>query len=88
VFAVVSDPIGSGFAASLAHPGGNITGFAAYDPAIGGKWMALLKEIAPHTVHVALLFNPPTAVAPQLFISSIQAAASSLAVQASPLRFT
>jgi putative tryptophan/tyrosine transport system substrate-binding protein len=83
VFAVVSDPIGSGFAASLAHPGGNITGFAAYDPAIGGKWMALLKEIAPHTAHVALLFNPPTAVAPQLFISSIQAAASSLAVEAS-----
>jgi putative tryptophan/tyrosine transport system substrate-binding protein len=83
VFAVVSDPIGSGFCASLAHPGGNITGFAAYDPAVGGKWMELLKEIAPRTARVALLFNPETAVAPQLFISSIQAAASSLAVQAS-----
>jgi putative tryptophan/tyrosine transport system substrate-binding protein len=83
VFAVVSDPIGSGFGASLAHPGGNITGFAAYDPAVGSKWMELLKEIAPRTVRVALLFNPATAVAPQLFISFIQAAASSLAVQAS-----
>jgi putative tryptophan/tyrosine transport system substrate-binding protein len=83
VFAVVSDPIGSGFAASLAHPGGNITGFTANEPAVGGKWMALLTEIAPRTVRVALLFNPATAVAPQLFFSSIQAAASSLAVQAS-----
>jgi putative tryptophan/tyrosine transport system substrate-binding protein len=81
VFAVVSDPVGSGFGASLARPGGNITGFAAYDPAVAGKWMELLKEIAPRTVRVALLFNPATAVAPQLFISSIQAAAPSLAVQ-------
>jgi putative tryptophan/tyrosine transport system substrate-binding protein len=83
VFWAVSDPIGSGFGASLAHPGGNITGFSAYDPAVGGKWMALLKEIAPRTVRVALLFNPATAVAPQLFISYIQAATSSRAVQAS-----
>jgi putative tryptophan/tyrosine transport system substrate-binding protein len=83
VFAVVSDPIGSGFASSLAHPGGNITGFTANAPTLGGKWMGLLKEIAPRIAHVSLLFNPATAVAPQLFISFIQAAASSLAVQAS-----
>jgi putative ABC transport system substrate-binding protein len=83
VFAVVSDPIGSGFGASLAHPGGNITGFTTNEPAVGGKWIGLLKEIAPRTVRVALLFNPTTAVAPQFFNSSIQAAASSLAVQAS-----
>ena len=62
VFASVSDPIGSGFAANLAHPGGNITGFTVNDPAVGGKWVELLKEIAPRTVRVALLFNPATAV--------------------------
>ena len=49
VFAGVSDPIGSGFAANLAHPGGNITGFTTHDPALGGKWVGLLKEIAPRT---------------------------------------
>ena len=59
VFTVVADPIGSGFVASLAHPGGNITGFTAVDPAMGGKWLELLKEIAPLTVRAALLFNPP-----------------------------
>jgi putative tryptophan/tyrosine transport system substrate-binding protein len=82
VFAVVADPIGSGFAASLAHPGGNITGFTAVDPAMGGKWLGLLKEIAPSTVRAALLFNPSTAVPIQLFMPSIQAAALSFAVQA------
>jgi len=83
VFAVVSDPIGSGFAASFAHPGGNITGFTTNEPAVGGKWMELLKEIAPRTARVGLLFNPTTAVAPKLFISSIQAAALPLAVEVS-----
>jgi len=83
VFATVADPIGSGFAGSLAHPGGNITGFAAVDSAMGGKWLELLKEIAPRTERVALLFNPVTAVPVQFFMPSIQAAASSLAVQAS-----
>ena len=83
VFATVADPIGSGFAASFAHPGGNITGFAAVDSAMGGKWLELLKEIAPRTQRVALLFNPVTAVPVQFFMPSIQAAASSLAVQAS-----
>ena len=57
VFVLVSDPIGSGFATSLAHPSGNITGFTGNDPAIGGKWMELLKEIAPRTARVALLFG-------------------------------
>ena len=83
VFATVADPIGSGFAGSLAHPGGNITGFAAVDAAMGGKWLELLKEIAPRTDRVALLFNPVTAVPVQFFMPSIQVAASSFAVQAS-----
>jgi putative ABC transport system substrate-binding protein len=85
VFAGVSDPIGSGFAANLAHPGGNITGFMTSngDPAIGGKWVELLKQIAPRTVRVALLFDPATVVPVQFFMPSIQAAASSFAVQVS-----
>jgi putative ABC transport system substrate-binding protein len=83
VFSAVGDPIGSGFTASLAHPGGNITGFSNNDPAMGGKWLELLKEIAPRTVRIALLFNPATAPPLQSQAPSIRAAASSLAVQAS-----
>jgi putative tryptophan/tyrosine transport system substrate-binding protein len=83
VFAGVSDPIGAGFAANLAHPGGNITGFTVNDPALGGKWVELLKEIAPRTVRVALLFNPATAVPLQFFMPSIQAASSFFAVEVS-----
>src|SRR5215472_9131449 len=78
VFVLVSDPIGSGFATSLAHPSGNITGFTGNDPAIGGKWMELLKEIAPQTARVALLFNPATAPQLQFYMPSIKATASSL----------
>jgi len=83
VFTLVADPIGNGFAASLTHPGGNITGFAAYDPAVAGKWVELLKEIAPRTVRVSLLFNPGTASPLQLYMRFIQAAASSYAIEAS-----
>jgi putative ABC transport system substrate-binding protein len=85
VFAGVSDPIGSGLAANLAHPGGNITGFMSNDPAgtLGGKWVELLKKIAPRTVRIGLLFNPATAVPLQFTLPSIQAAASSFAVQVS-----
>jgi putative tryptophan/tyrosine transport system substrate-binding protein len=83
VFAVAADPIASGFAASLGHPGGNITGFSNADTALGGKWVELLKEIAPRTERVALLFNPAIAPPLQFYMPSIQAAASSFAVQAS-----
>ena len=83
VFVNVGDPIASGFAASLARPGGNITGLTVEVPAQGGKWVQLLKEIAPRTVRMALLFNPATAVPLKFFMSSIQAAASSLAIQIS-----
>jgi putative ABC transport system substrate-binding protein len=75
VFVTVSDPIGSGFAASLARPGGNITGFTVDDAALGGKWVELLKQIAPGTTHVALLFNP-SGPPLQFFMASIEAAAS------------
>jgi len=83
VFAAVSDPIGQGLASSLARPGGNVTGFTAFEPTMGGKWVELLKEIAPRTGRVAVLFNPATAVPSNILMPSIQAAASSLAVEVS-----
>jgi ABC-type uncharacterized transport system substrate-binding protein len=61
IFATVSDPIGSGFVASLAQPGGNVTGFIDMEASIAGKWLDLLKEIAPRVSRVAFVFNPPTA---------------------------
>jgi putative tryptophan/tyrosine transport system substrate-binding protein len=83
VFVLVTDPIGSGFSASLAHPNKNITGFTGVDPAIGNKWIELLKEIAPRTVRVALLFNPATAPQLKFYMPSIKATASSVAVEVS-----
>jgi len=81
VFTIVSDPIGGGYAASVAHPGGNFTGFTAVDPATYAKFVGLLKEIAPRTMRAALLYNPATATSIQISMPSIQAAASSAAVQ-------
>jgi putative ABC transport system substrate-binding protein len=63
VFVVVSDPVGSGFVRSLPDPGGNITGFINLESSLGGKWVALLREIAPATTHAAIMFNPDTAPA-------------------------
>jgi putative ABC transport system substrate-binding protein len=61
VFVQVSDPIGAGFIANLARPGGNITGFSNFEASIGGKWIEMLKEIAPAIGRGALIFNPETA---------------------------
>ena len=62
VFAQVSDPVGSGFVPSLARPGRNITGFHNFEPAIGGKWLEVLKQIAPGVRRVAVVHNPDVAV--------------------------
>ena len=61
IFAAVADPVGSGFVASLPRPGGNVTGFINFEPTMAGKWLELLKEIAPRVNRVAFLFNPATA---------------------------
>jgi putative ABC transport system substrate-binding protein len=61
VFAMTSDPVGDGVVESLAHPGGHITGFTALYPEIVGKWVQILKEVAPGTKRAAMLFNPRTA---------------------------
>src|SRR6516165_9854903 len=77
VIATVADPISSGFVTNLGRPGGNVTGFALYEPSMGGKWLELLKRIAPGVTRVALLFNPATTVPVKFYMSSIEAAASS-----------
>jgi putative tryptophan/tyrosine transport system substrate-binding protein len=87
VFMTVSDPIASGFVATLARPGGNVTGFALFEAALGGKWVELLKQTAPRTKRVALLFNPATAPPLKIYMSSIQAAASTFAVQVTDAAF-
>jgi len=82
VFVVVADPVGAGFVAGLPHPGGNITGFLNAEAAIGGKWLEMLKEIAPHVTRVAIMFNPDTApLGGAYFLDSFEAAARSLAVE-------
>ena len=75
VFTWVSDPVGSGFVANLPHPGGNITGFHNFEPAIGGKWVAFLKQIAPDLRRVAVVHVPEIVPA---FLHVIEAAAPSL----------
>jgi putative tryptophan/tyrosine transport system substrate-binding protein len=83
VIATVADPISSGFVTNLGRPGGNVTGFALYEPSMGGKWLELLKRIAPGVTRVALLFNPTTSVPIKFYMASIQAAASSFTIQTS-----
>ena len=86
VFVNVSDPIGSGFVASLARPGGNLTGVLQYEASVVGKWLAMLKEIAPHLEHVAFVANPKTTPY-EYFLRAVGAAAKPLAIKlvASPV---
>ncbi len=81
VFAVVNDPVGQGFIASWAHPGGNITGFAFVDFEMIGKWLELLKEIAPSVVRAGLMFNPDVAPYFQVYLREFGAVPTSLAVE-------
>src|SRR5215469_17322072 len=80
VFVNVSDPIGSGFVSGLARPGGNLTGVIAYEPGIAGKWLAMLKEIAPRLKRAALLANPKT-TAFDYFLQNAKTAAASLDIE-------
>jgi putative ABC transport system substrate-binding protein len=81
VFAVVSDPVGVGFVASLPRPGGNLTGFIHMEASIGGKWLALLTEIAPGVKRATIMFNPGTApYAGSYYLPSFEAAARSFKV--------
>src|SRR5262245_37242451 len=82
VFAMVVDPVGSGFVASFPRPGGNVTGFAVTEGSLGGKWLELLKEIAPSVTRVAMLFNPTAAPYAEYWLNPFKAAAASFAVEA------
>ena len=82
VFATVGDPIGSGFVASFPRPGGNVTGFITVEGSLGGKWLELLKEIAPRVNRVAFLFNPATATYAESYLNAFKAAAASVGVEA------
>jgi putative ABC transport system substrate-binding protein len=90
VFATVTDPVGLGFVASLPRPGGNVTGFVNLEASMAGKWLELLKEIAPRVERTAFLYNPATAPFAGIFLDSFRSAAKSSGVQAivSPLRDT
>ncbi len=83
VFVNVPDPVGSGLVASFARPGGNVTGFTNFDPAMGGKWLEVLKDVAPNLKRVAVILQAgnPTAAG---FLQMIEAAAPTFAVQVKP----
>jgi putative tryptophan/tyrosine transport system substrate-binding protein len=81
VFVRVADPVSQGFVASLAHPGANVTGFASIEYAMSGKWLELLKGIAPHLVRVALMFNPATDPYGPGFLRSLETVAPSFGVK-------
>src|SRR6266536_1102084 len=81
VFAAVNDPVGQGLIASLAHPGGNITGFTFIDFEMIGKWLQLLKEIAPGVVRTGLMFNPDLAPYFHFYLREFGAIRTSLAVE-------
>ena len=83
VFVNVSDPVSSGFIASLARPGGNLTGLQMYEASIVGKWLSMLKEIAPQITRVAFIANPKITIYPY-FLRTADAAAQSLAIELVP----
>jgi putative ABC transport system substrate-binding protein len=88
VFTQITAPVERGFVASLARPGGNLTGFTNFEPSIGGKWLGLLKEVAPQLAHSATMFHPDAAPHAPFLQRSIEAASHALGVTtiAAPVR--
>jgi putative tryptophan/tyrosine transport system substrate-binding protein len=82
IFAVINDPVGDGFVQSFARPGGNVTGFINMEPTMAGKWVELLKEIAPRVNRAAFLFNPATTPYREVYLNPFKAAATSFAMEA------
>jgi putative tryptophan/tyrosine transport system substrate-binding protein len=82
IFVIVADPVGSGFVESLARPGRNATGFTVMEQTIAGKWLELLKEIAPRVDRAAFLFNPATAPYANYYLEPFTSAAASFGVRA------
>jgi ABC transporter substrate binding protein len=88
VFVTVTDPVGRGFVASMAHPGGTITGFSDFDPPMASKWLGMLTQITPPCARVAILYNPTTTSQAVLMLRAIEGVAPSfaVAVQATPVQ--
>jgi putative ABC transport system substrate-binding protein len=84
VFAVVTDPVGAGFVDSLARPGGNATGFLAFEYSLSAKWLELLKEVAPRVTRAGIVRDPALASGPSQY-AAIQSMAPSLAIEVSPI---
>jgi putative tryptophan/tyrosine transport system substrate-binding protein len=80
VFTMVTDPIGQGFVASLAQPGGNVTGFSDFDVSMAGKWLGMLTQVTPPVARVSILYNPATTPYADLMLRAIEQAAPSFAV--------
>jgi putative ABC transport system substrate-binding protein len=80
VFTMVTDPIGQGFVASLAQPGGNVTGFSDFDVSMAGKWLGMLTQVAPPVAFVSILYNPATTPYAGLMLRAIEQAAPSFTV--------
>ena len=87
VFAVVPDPVGSGFVARLSRPGGNATGFMQFEYSLSGKWLELLKQIVPSMTRTAVLRDPAITAGIGQF-AVIQSVASSMGVEVIPINFT
>jgi putative ABC transport system substrate-binding protein len=82
VFAAVTEPVAQGIVQSCAHPGGNMTGFTYLEPSVGGKWVELLKRVAPDVKHITVIFNPNASPYFQLFYQAIEVAALKFEVRA------
>lgn len=84
VFVIGIDPVGQKLVASLGHPGGNVTGFPNYDPAMSGKLLELLREVAPRIEHVAVMFNPDAAPYAGLLMEPLTSVARTLSLRVTP----
>jgi len=82
VFAAVADPLGSRFVASMASPGGNITGFMFIEASMSGKWLELMRQIMPQLARVGMLYNPETAPYARYFLEVLHSAASTFSIEA------
>ena len=80
VFVGIPDPVSQGFIESFAKPGGKTTGFTSYEPSMGGKWIQLLKEVAPRTRRIAVIYNPETS-SNELFLPGMRVSADALGVE-------
>ena len=80
VFSMVSDPVGMHYVESFSRPGGNVTGFTPFEPSLGGKWVSLIKEVAPNVEHIGIVYNPEPGNNSSAFRKSIDEVASKVGI--------